>query len=353
MIRYLKKIGLFMAFAMMIYGIQIICVWHSMRQDSHKEGNTLEEIGLEDFCVGEYASFYIDDYIDKEVYVDGSIEYEIYTILIEHIDNEQKNRYIQVIVTEQDTKEKLKNLSQGKVYFQGQMISAPYGGFAFNKDLFIGTDEIDYFDNDKLILTSAIMQTELPEEKNNRLYKGIVFLLLSIVIYRIIGGVKGCVPNVDIKSNKYDEYNFEYFTQTHNIRNEWMCENDNLKNLLTEQIAERKSSNVMIVIFVLGFLLLVGDASYFRGTILGVVALVLKVVGCVFMYIGIGGVWSRFINSSHKLAIYIAYKRRKRSIYIEIETCKKNMKELERIMEEKNMSAKADRACLGKTGKSL
>lgn len=117
--KMLKKIGIFTVFIVLIYGIQLIYEWNS-HQQFYKEGNTLQEIELNDLSVGEYVSFYIDDYINKETYVDVNIEYEIYTILIERKTSEHEDLYIQIMVKDQETKQKLKNKGQGKVYFQGR-----------------------------------------------------------------------------------------------------------------------------------------------------------------------------------------------------------------------------------------
>lgn len=318
-----------------IYGIISINKWIG-HQQFYKDGYTLEEIGRDDLSVGEYVSFYIDDYVNKETHTYLGSKYDIYTVLIERKTSEHEDIYIQVMVKEQETKQKLNNKGKNKVYFQGEVISAPFGGFEFNKDIHKNTDEVDYYDVGKLILNEAIIETEVPDE-GYKLYLGIALVIISFVVYRLIGGIESCVPDVKIKSNKYDEYNFEYYANTHNMENQLLCEKDNLISLQREQIANKKVSNILCVIFAVGFLLFVGDATYFRGTIIGVIALVVKMFGCILMFIGIGGVWSKFINSSHKLAVYIAHKRRKRSIYIEIEKCKINIKELERIMKDKNL----------------
>ncbi|MBQ2981441.1 MAG: hypothetical protein IJD58_04865 [Lachnospiraceae bacterium] len=332
----IKKIEIIIIFIVLIYGIQLIYVWNS-HQQFYKEGYILAEIGRDDLSVGEYVSFYIDDYINKETQTYLGNEYDIYTVLIERKTSEHEDIYIQVMAKEQETKQKLNNKGNNKVYFQGEVISAPFGGFEFNKDIHKNTDEVDYYDVGKLILNEAIIETEVPDE-GYKLYLGIALVILSLVVYRLIGGIESCVPDVKIKSNKYDEYNFEYYANTHNMENELLCEKDNLISLQREQIVNKKVSNILCAIFAVGFLLFVGDATYFRGTIIGVIALVIKMFGCILMFISIGGVWSRFINSSHKLAVYIAHKFDKRSIHLEIETCKKNIEYLERIMEEKNIN---------------
>lgn len=322
--RMLKKIRLIIVLIALIYGIQLIYVWNS-HQQFYKEGNTLEEIGRDDLSDSDYVSFYIDDYIDKEICVYENIEYEIYTILVEHETSDSEEKYIQVMVKEQETKQKLENKGNGKVYFQGQVIGAPYGGFAFNKDLFIGTDEVDYLEDGKLILTEAIMETELPD-KEHGLYVGIALVILSLLAYRMFGGIESCVPDVVISSNKYAVYNLENNAQMYNIRNEWLCEKDNLKKLQAEQRENKKVCNIMIVVFIVGLIIYFSIPVFF-----------IRIIGFIPMFIGIGGFLSRFMNSPHKLAVYIAKKRGKRSIYLEIEVCKKNIEELERIMKEKNL----------------
>lgn len=321
----LKKIEIFTVFIVLICGIQLIYMWNS-RQHLYKEGNTLEEIGRDDLSVGEYVSFYIDDYINKETHVYLDVEYEIYTILIERKTSESEDIYIQVMVKDQETKQKLENKGQNKVYFQGEVISAPaFSGFEFNKDLFKNTDEVDYFGVGKLILNEAIIQTEVPDEDYN-LYVGIALVILALIGYRMFGGIESCVPDVEIKPNKFTEYSFEHAIQTYNIRNDYLCEKDNLKNLQAEQNENKKVCNIMIVVFIVGLII------YFSAPVFYV-----KIFGFIPMYIGIGGIWSRFINSSHKLAVYIAKRRGKRSIYLEIEECKKNIELLEKIMDKKNL----------------
>lgn len=329
-----------------IYGINLICVW-TYNLQYYEEGNTLEEISLEEIADDHYVSFYIDDYANKETYVEEDIEYEIYTILVEWDIYTGINSYIQVMVKNQETKNKLNNLHQGKVYFEGVVIDAPNNGFEFGKEWEKGVPDGMNISRDKLVANMAIVETEIPS-KGYGIYIGIALVIVSIIIYRKYGGIQGCVPDIDIKPNKYDEYNSEYNTQTYNIRNEWLCENDNLSKLKLEQIESKKADNIMTVIFCVGLLLLcsgnimeflnsiVEEMLEFR-VILMMILTVSKILGAILVLISIGGVWSRFINSSHKLAVYIAHKFDKRSIHLEIETCKKNIEKLERIMEEKNI----------------
>lgn len=344
--RMIKIFKILIAIMSFIYGINLICVW-TYNLQYYEEGNTLEEISLEEIADDHYVSFYIYDYANKETYVEEDIEYEIYTILVEWDIYTGINSYIQVMVKNQETKNKLNNLHQGKVYFEGVVIDAPNNGFEFGKEWEKGVPDGMNISRDKLVADMAIVETEIPS-KGYGIYIGIALVIVSIIIYRKYGGIQGCVPDIDIKSNKYDEYNSEYYTQTHNIRNEWLCENDNLTKLKLEQIESKKVDNIMTVMFSLGLLLLCsGNIMEFLNSIMDkmlefrvilmMILTVSKILGLILVLISIGGVWSRFINSSHKLAAYIAYKSGMRSIYLEIETCKKNIKELERIMEEKNI----------------
>ncbi len=344
--RMIKIFKILIAIMSFIYGINLICVW-TYNLQYYEEGNTLEEISLEEIADDHYVSFYIDDYANKETYVEEDIEYEIYTILVEWDIYTGINSYIQIMVRNQETKNKLNNLHQGKVYFEGVVIDAPNNGFEFGKKWEKGVPDGMNISRDKLVADMAIVETEIPS-KGYGIYIGIALVIVSLIIYRKYGGIQGCVPDIDIKPNKYDEYNSEYYTQTHNIRNEWLCENDNLTKLKLEQIESKKVDNIMTVIFSLGLLLLCsGNIMEFLNSIMDkmlefrvilmMILTVSKILGLILVLISIGGVWSRFINSSHKLAAYIAYKSGKRSIYLEIETCKKNIKELERIMKDKNL----------------
>ena len=344
--RLIKIFKILIAITSFIYGINLICVW-TYNLQYYEEGNTLEEISLEGIDDDHYVSFYIDDYANKEIYVEGDIEYEIYTILVEWDIYTNTNSYIQVMVKNQETKHKLNNLHQGKVYFEGVVIDAPNNGFNFGKDWDTGVPDGMNISRDELVGDMAIVETEIPS-KGYGIYIGIVLIIVSIIIYRKYGGIQGCVPNIDIKPNKYEEYNSEYNTQIHNIRNEWLNEKDNLKRLKLEQIESKKITNIMVVIFSIGLLLFCsGNIMEFLNSImhgmlelrvfLMTILVVSKILGLILVLISIGGVWSRFINSSHKMAVYIAHKFEKRSIHLEIEICKKNIEYLERIMEEKNL----------------
>ena len=92
----------------------------------------------------------------------------------------------------------------------------------------------------------------------------------------------------------------------------------------------------MIIMIIVGVILFLGDITILRGSIFYVIGIILKIFAGIMIYVGIGGIWPKFINSSHKLAIYIAKKRGKRSIYVAIEECKKNIELIERIIEERN-----------------
>lgn len=337
--KMIKKMELLIIVMVFVYGIICINKWIGQQQ-FYKEGNTLEELGRNDLTVGEYVSFYIEDYVNKETHTYLGNEYDIYTVLIERKISEHEDIYIQVMVKDQKTKEKLNTKGLNKVYFHGEVIGAPFGGFSFNKDIYkdknIDSDEVDYYGVGKLILNIAIMQTEVPNE-GYRLYLGIALVIFAIVVYRLIGGIKSCVSNVEIKSEKYGDYNCKHAANIYNIRNEWICENDNLKRLQAEKRENNKVCNIMIVMFIIGVLLFIGDTSILKGSILWVVSFIIKLISFVLMFIGAGGIWSKFINSSNELAVKIARKKGKRSLYLEIEECKKNIEELERIMEKQNI----------------
>ena len=340
-----RVVGIFTAFVMLIYGISII-IGHYEHKPKYIEGDTLQDIALEDVLFGKYVSFYIENYADKAIYVDGGIEYEIYTILAEIDESNHTYSYIQVMVKEEDTKQKLNHLKEEKVYFQGEVIEIGYGDYLYDEAWITNFLDVMETNRDILICDYVIKETEIPDEGYGWI-GGIVLIIIAIVIYYISGGIKTLWPTVEIKSDKFIEYDNVYCMNVHNINNELLCEKDNLKRLKYQQSESKKTDNIMTVIFSIGLILfcfgnitdflksIMMESSEFR-VILMVLVIILKIIGVILMLISIGGVWSRFINSSHKLAVYIAVKRRKRSIYVEIEKCKKNIEYLEKIIDEKN-----------------
>ena len=344
-----RVVGVFTAFVMLIYGLSVINEWYYEHKIQNKEveAETLEELGMDGLLEGKYVSFYIENYADKAIYVEGDIEYEIYTILAERDESNHTYSYIQVMVKEEDTKQKLNHLKEEKVYFQGEVIEIGYGDYLYDEAWVTNLLDVMKTDRDVLICDYVIKETEIPDEGYYWIV-GLMLIILSVVLYYISGGIKAIVPSVEIKSDKFIEYDNVYCMNVHNISNELLCEKDNLKILKSKQIENKKVDNIMTVMFCIGLLLLCcGNVMEFLRSIvllnvairsvLMVILVVLKIIGVILVLISVGGVWSRFINSSHKLAVYIAVKRRKKSIYVEIERCKKNIEYLERIIEEENI----------------
>lgn len=345
-----RFVGIFIAFVMLIYGLSFINDWYYEHTYQYKEGDTLEDIAMDIdsdvITVGAYVSFYIEDYVDKTICVDDGIEYEIYTMLVEIDESDNTYSYIQVKVKEEDTKQKLNNLKEDKVYFQGEVIEVGSGDYTYDEALNTGIPEGMDIDREKIISNYVIVESEIPDEGYGWIL-GIVIIILAVALYYMCGGIKAIGPTVEIKADKFLEYDNIYCTDIHNINNELLCEKDNLKRLKSEQIESKKTDNIMTIMFCIGVLLLCcGNViEFLHSIVLGileyrvilmVIYTVLKILGIILILISIGGVWSRFINSSHKLAVYIAVKRRKRSIYVEIEKCKKNIEYLEKIIDEKN-----------------
>lgn len=330
----LKKVGIFLSFILFICGINIIGKWNANRQ-LYIEGNTLEEISADKLWDVNYVSFYIEDYANKEVYTDKDTEYEIYTVLAEHDTTNNVNWYIQVMIKEQETKDKLKNSKQEKVYIQGQVLCDVYDGCKISKEWENGVPAGMDMDSDKLVANLVVMEQEIPDIGYDWV-RGIVIVIVAIILYRAIGGIEACVPTVVIGPSKFTEYNYKYAMQTNNMENELINEKENLKRLQKEQVENNKVCNIMIIMIIVGVILFLGDITMLSGSILYVVGIMLKIFAGIMIYVGIGGLWPKFINSSHKLAIYIAKKRGKRSIYVAIEECKKNIEVIERILEDRN-----------------
>lgn len=96
-----------------------------------------------------------------------------------------------------------------------------------------------------------------------------------------------------------------------------------MKNLQAEQIENKKAGIIMIFLLIIGIIFIV------------YASLIFKFFGFIPLSMGLKGFWTIFINSPNKVAVHIAKSWGRRSIYLEIEECKKNIEELERIMNEK------------------
>lgn len=340
----IKIMKILIVVMLFLYGVTLILDWVEDLPNC-KEGESLEE--MQEISVGDYVSFYIDEYFYKEIYVEDNIEYEIYTILEERDTESNANFYMQVMVKNEETKQKLNNIGDGRVYFHGVVLDDTNGDFEFGKEWGTFVPEgMDEYQN-TLCSNWVIMETEIPS-KGYGIYVGIALMIVSVILYQLFGGIKACVPDVTIEDDKYIEYENKFSQKIYNIHNDLSCEKDNLKRLMLEQNESKKIDNIITAVFIIGLILLcwgnvteflhsIVQGSILDRSILMVMLVGLKILGLIFVVISVRGVWSRFINSSHKLAVYIAVKKRKRSIYVEIVKCKKNILQLERIIEQMNI----------------
>lgn len=329
-----RKIGIFISIIILILGIVLVGRWGYRQLKVYREGDTLADISLKNLKEGTYVSFNVyeaslpvgDVYSwGTRTYVSNGIEYEIYTMVVQQTENREKKIYIQVMVSDQETKEKLKKLEQGKVHFQGVVIDTPMGLIEYCENEYESVTDENGVQHNFLVINMTIKQTTLPDERGD-LIKGLLLVIVALVCYRMLGGIKVCIPAVVIEPKSYAEYKFEFSSQLHNINNELELEKDTLKKLQAEQAQNKVVSNILIAIFVIGLTILIRVPVFF-----------IRIFGLVPMFIGIGGFWSRYSNSARRLPVYLAHKRGKRSIYLEIEKCKENIKELERIIEKKNI----------------
>lgn len=328
-----RKIGIFISLIILILGIVIVGRWGYRQLKVYREGDTLADISLKNLKEGTYVSFDVNEALlpvgeeyswGTRTYISDGTEYEIYTMVVQVSKNQKKRIYIQVMVSDQETKDKLKKLEQGKVHFQGVVIDTPMGLNEYYENDYEGITDENGVKHNFLVTDMTIKQTTLPDERGD-LVKGVLMVIAAFICYHMLGGIKACIPAVVIEANSYAEYKFEYSLILHNVNNELELEKDTLKKLQEEQAQNKVVSNILIAIFFIGLIILIRVPVFF-----------IRIFGLVPMFIGMGGFWSRYSNSSSRLPVYLAHKRGKRSIYLEIEKCKKNIVELEGIIEKKN-----------------
>jgi len=313
-----KKSPIIIIILILICGIYLVDEG-SYEYARRKEGATLKDIPIDDLYFGNYVSFYIDDYVKKEipsdtgieysgvsqVYSEGNNTYDIYTVLGD------ENYYFQVMVKDAETLNKLKNMDGEPVYFEGYVVDEP---FKMNKEWYIGLEEgiYPYFDN--IISNAIIQQTDIPPVGYS-MYVGIFLVILAVVGYFWIGGIKSCIPKENLNIDEYDRNYFSY-----NVRNEYEMQKETLIRLLDEQ-SQIKKTPIIWVIF-LG----IAIATFVN------MPFVFKMLGLIPLIISLSGLWVCFINSGNAIAVYIAQNKDKRSVYLDIIECKRNIAKLEKAI---------------------
>lgn len=313
-----KKCQLILVLLILICGIYLIHEGY-YEHECRKKGETLKDIPLDDLGFGNYVSFYIDDYVKKEVlspagveysgvsqiYTEGNDVYSIYTV------PGAENYFLQVMVKETGTLNKLENMDDEPVYFEGYVVNEP---FKINKEWYKGLKEeiYPYFDN--IISDIIIQETDIPPVGYS-IYVGIFCVNLAVIGYFWIGGIKSCIPKIDLTIGATDKNYFSY-----NVENEYELEKKHLIRLLNEQSQIKKT--YIIWVFFLGIAIFIFVNMPFVFKMLGLIPLITSFIG----------LWTCFINSGNIIAVYFAKNNDKRSVYLEIIECKRNIAKLEKAI---------------------
>ena len=282
--------------------------------------DALEEKDLKD---GAYVSGYISKFVVRtemvndepvrsavsQTIIEFTGESDIYTIPI------KPDTYIQLMVWDGATKDKFESMidtSGERVYFEGivhkrtiEPNNAWYG--AVDKNEYPGINDV---------ISEYYIQEIDKDSMWNSVRIGAILCLVALVIFIDCGGFGGLVEEEEIKQDIQKVKNLEYL----NNKDDELLARESLLRILTrkqKRIKSKKTSS--IVMLTLGVLSLI-------------VVPKIIFISLVLILFGGKGFLAWFMNSSNLYAIKISKKIGYDSLYIMIEQCKRDIRELEELV---------------------
>lgn len=259
-----------------------------------KEKNTiqLETLHKEDCTTGLFVAGSIDSYIGKNIINlgDGSYsgvsqtfltwgkEYNFYTIPMDD------DYYICVIISDEDTIEALENFSYGKgndVYFEGEIIKSPV---ELNYEWYDGIEEFNGTGTNNIISEYVIAETNL-KEKEKIIYLGILFLIISFIQFKFMGGFSGIISTENVIINPHRAG----IAESYNMVNELSIAKDRLMLLNKRMLNMKKGCLYRIPLLVIGIYIIC--INYYWE---------IKIIGLVIAVISIKGIMKYILNSGNQ-----------------------------------------------------
>lgn len=302
----------------------ILCIKGAKVNSEYEKAISFAELEQGDIKEGTYVCGYIDSYVIREETVNGifvrsgvsqtlinftSEDNDIYTIPV------LPDAYIQLMAREDVTKNKMEALlkyPQDKVYFEGKIVK-------YNIEPnypWYGAVDSDKYPNINNIITGYYVREIKEDELWIHIKIGSILLLIAVLTFVDGGGFRGLVEETEIKID-YDK--LKSLQQIEDKEYEIINRESILRQLTRRQKRIKNKRNSSIVMILLGVLVMI-------------IVPMLIFVGIVLAIFGAKGLWDWFINSSNIYAIRIAKKFRIESIYLLIQQCKMEMKELEELI---------------------
>lgn len=242
--------------------------------------------------------------------------WDFYTIPI------AQGSYIRIMTADKSTIDKLQNFEDGKgegIYFEGKIIASPV---SFPLKWY---SHIEGFKANDVVSPYVIKEIKFDNAKNI-IYIGFLFLAFSALLFFDAGGIKSVISKETEDENKAVWKNNNY-ANSYNKSNELLMEKYQLQ-LLEKRLAALRNRAI------LGFLMLVmGIYIIFEFYLVAAFhSWIVILTGISLIISSIKRIWKYFINSNNAAAVFLIRKFNMESISLKIEQCRRNMEELEGLL---------------------
>ena len=305
-----------------IWGMYCIVIGAS-RFSKCENAVSFDELTESDIKEGAYVCGYISDFVirremvnDKPVksavsqtVIEFDGEGDIYTIPV------KEEKYIQLMAREENTKKKLENMLENyseKVYFEGIIENKK---ITVNGAWYGAVDERVYPGINDIISSYYIREIDKEDYWNN-IRTGAILVLFAVLLFIDGGGFESLIDETVMQPKLNNYKTFEFV----NNKDDELINRENMLRYLTrrqKRIKKKKTGSIIMLI-------------------LGIVSIVLLpklfLVGIALLLFGGKGCLEWFINSSNIYGIKLARKIGYDSLYLMIEQCKRDIKELEELV---------------------
>ena len=282
--------------------------------------DALKESGIEE---GVYVRGYIEDYVKSEIMINDEPVRDGVSMVLVGIDGDEEiytvpmkdGKYIQFMVRMDSTKKSLEDMlyrTDEKTYFEGVIQKA---NFDVNEEWYGSVDSNTYPGINNIISKYYVKEIDEKTHWNSTKFGGIL-LFVVVLIFIDAGGFSGLIEKTDIKEDKKRVSDLQ---NIYNKDDELIIRESMLRQLMRRQKRIKKKKTSSVVMMVLG----IAGVIIWRPLI---------ILGIILFVFGAKGFWEWFINSSNIHGIKLAKKWKIDSLYLMIEQCKREMRELEELI---------------------
>lgn len=266
---------------------------------------------------------YIDDYVTSEILVNDELVKDGVSMVLVGMDGDnhiytvpiEGNKYIQFMIRDDSTKKSLEAMLKTpgeKAYFEGVIEKA---NFDVNEEWYGSVNSHTYPGINDIISKYYVKEIDDNKYWNSTKFGG-VLLFVVLLMFVDAGGFGGLVDKTDIKEEKKRSNGFEHI---YNKEDELINKEAILRQLMRRQKRIKNKKLSSIVMLVIGVLSLIIWRPLF-------------IFGIILVVFGAKGFWDWFINSSNIRGIKLARRLGIDSLYLMIEQCKRDIKELEELI---------------------